>query len=444
MTSRLDILSDLVGMAMKAGADDADAVLVDQTSMAAACRLGKLERLDRSESSDIGLRVLIGKRQALVSSADRSKKALQELAERAIAMAKTVPEDPYCGLAAKEELAASQPELDLVCPFEPSSELLAERALAAEDAARAVPGVNNSEGGDAGWGKTCFALCGSNGMSRESVVTSFSQSAAVLAGESLSMARDYDWATTVHFEDLPSPESTGKTAGERTVKHLGARKMPTAKVPVVFEARIARSLLGHFAGAINGASIARGTSFLKDKMGERIFPKGVSIIDDPHRRRGLKSRPSDGEGLANRKMLLIDDGVLTSWVLDLRSARQLGLKSTGHATRGTSSPPSPSTSNLYMAPGRLSFAELIKDIDIGFFVTDLYGMGVSGITGDYSRGAAGYWIEKGEIAFPVNEMTVAGNLKDMFLNLTPASDLEFKSGTDCPSLRVEGLTVAGG
>lgn len=444
MPSRIEILSDLVKMAQKAGADAADAVLVDQTSIAAAYRLGKLERLDRSEGGDIGLRVLIGKRQAMVSSADRSKQALADLAERAVAMARTVPEDPYCGLADPDQLSTSYPELDLACPFEPTSEMLVERAKAAEDAARSVPGINNSEGGDAGWGRTSFALAGSNGMARESTVTSFSQSAAVLAGEGLNMSRDYDWATAVHFEDLPPPETTGRTAGERTVKHLNARKMPTAKVPVVFEARIARSLLGHFAGAINGAAIARGTSFLKDKMGERVFAKGISIIDDPHRRRGLKSRPADGEGLANRKIAFIDGGILTSWVLDLRSARQLGLKSTGHATRGTSSPPSPSTSNLYMSPGKLSLAELIKDIDSGFFVTDLYGMGVNGITGDYSRGAAGYWIDKGEIAFPVNELTVAGNLKDMFLNLTPASDLEFKSGTDCPSLRVEGLTVAGG
>jgi PmbA protein len=439
-----NVLTDLVDSARKAGADAADAVIVDQTSLAAAWRLGKLERLDRSESGDVGLRVLIGQRQALVSSADRSPKALKELVERAVAMAKTVPEDPFCGLADPADLAKDMPALDLADDFEPNAEWLIERARASEDAARAVPGINNSEGADASWGRTHFVIAGSNGMLRESAVTSFSQSAAVLAGEGLGMARDYDWATKVHHQDLPDPEATGREAGQRTVRHLGARKMPTCKVPVVYEARVARGLLGHFASAINGASIARGTSFLKDRMGEQVFASGLRVIDDPHRPRGLKSRPCDAEGLPCKRMSLIEDGRLTSWILDLRSARQLGLKSTGHAARGTSSPPSPGTSNLYLEPGPLSLKDLIKDIDSGFFVTDLYGMGVNGITGDYSRGAAGFWIEKGKISFPVNEMTVAGNLKDMFLNLTPASDLEFKSGTDCPSLRIEGLTVAGG
>ncbi|MDK9721531.1 MAG: metallopeptidase TldD-related protein [Rhodospirillales bacterium] len=444
MMDTKELLGDLVQLALKKGAQAADAVLVDQTSLSAAWRLGKLEHLDRSEASDIGLRVLIGQRQALVSSADRSPKSLNELALRAVAMARNVPEDPFCGLADPADLAKNLPSLDLADDFEPSSEMLVERARRCEDAALAVSGVNNSEGGDAGWGRTHFVIAGSNGMLRESTVTSFSQSAAVLAGSGLGMSRDYDWASSVHFKDLPEPERTGRTAGERTVKHLGARKMPTAKVPVVYESRVARSLLGHFAGAINGASIARGTSFLKDKMGQPVFAKGLRVIDDPHRLRGLKSRPCDAEGLPNQRLNLIKDGVLTSWVLDLRSARQLGLKSTGHAARGTSSPPSPSTSNLYLEPGPLSLADLIKDIDSGFFVTDLYGMGVNGITGDYSRGAAGYWIEKGQIAFPVNEMTVAGNLNDMFLNLTPASDLEFKSGTDSPAVRIEGMTVAGG
>ncbi|MBF0269755.1 MAG: TldD/PmbA family protein [Alphaproteobacteria bacterium] len=444
MSRNQEILADLVNLALKAGADGADAVLVDQASAAVAWRLGKLERLDHSESGDIGLRVLIGKCQALVSSSDRSPAALRELAERAVAMARTVPEDPFCGLADPGELATDLADLDLADAFEPSSELLIERAKACEEAARAVPGINNSEGADASWGRTSFVIAGSNGMLRESTVTSYSQSAAVLAGEGLGMSRDYDWATAVHFKDLPPPEQTGHEAGERAVRHLNARKMPSAKVPVVFESRIARSLLGHFVGAINGASIARGTSFLKDRMGQPVFAPGIRIVDDPHRLRGLKSRPCDAEGLPNKRMHLIEDGRLTSWLLDLRSARQLGLKSTGHASRGTSSPPSPSPSNLYLEAGTLSLDDLIKDIDDGFYVTDLFGMGVNGITGDYSRGAAGYWIEKGRISFPVNEMTVAGNLKDMFLNLTPASDLVFKAGTDSPSLRIEGMTVAGG
>ncbi|MBF0354152.1 MAG: TldD/PmbA family protein [Alphaproteobacteria bacterium] len=444
MTDPKDILNDLVLRALKSGADAADAVLVDQASLSVSFRLGKLEHLNRSESGDIGLRVLIGKRQSLVSSADRSPQALGELVERAVAMAKTVPEDPFCGLADASELASSLPDLDLVDAFEPSAERLIERAKACEDAARAVKGVSNSEGAEAGWGRTRFVMAGSNGWLRESAVTSFSQSASVVAGEGTAMARDYDWAQAVHHEDLPAPEITGMEAGKRAVRHLGSRKMPTSKVPVVFEARVARSLLGHFAGAINGAAIARGTSFLKDSLNSQIFARGIRIIDDPHRLRGLKSKPCDGEGLPNRRMNFIEDGVLTSWILDLRSARQLGLKSTGHASRGTSSPPSPSPSNLYIEAGAVTVAELIEDIERGFYVTELFGMGVNGITGDYSRGASGYWIEKGRITFPVNEMTVAGNLKDMFLNLTPACDLDFKAGTDSPTLRIDGLTVAGG
>jgi PmbA protein len=265
----------------------------------------------------------------------------------------------------------------------------------------------------------------------------------VLAGGSDGMERDYDYSSAVYAADLRSPEDIGRSAGERTVKRLGARKMPTGKLPVVFDPRVSGGLLGHLAGAINGASIARGGSFLKDKMGQQVLPKGFTVIDDPHRQRGLRSKPCDGEGLANQRRAFIEDGVLTSWVLDLRSARQLGLESTGHASRGTGGPPSPSITNFYLEPGKLSRQELIADIKQGFYVVELIGMGVNGVTGDYSRGAAGYWIENGEITFPVNEMTVAGNLKDMFLNLIAADDLVFRTGVDAPTLRIEGMTLAG-
>ncbi len=439
----LDLLGALIAKARRAGADAADAVLAEGISLSHARRLGKPEKLERSEGYDLGLRVLVGKRQAMVSSNDRTKPALDELVERALAMARAVPEDPYCGLAEPAELARTIPELDIADPREPSPDELIGRAAAAEDAARAVPGVTNSEGAEAGWGRSRVALAASNGFSGTYEGSGHSVSVAVLAGDGTGMERDYDFSSAVYAADLEDPALVGRRAGERAVRRLKPRKVASRKVPVVYDQRVSRGLLSHLAGAISGAAIARGTSFLKDKLGEPIFPAGTVIIDDPHRRRGLRSRPFDGEGVANRRRALVDDGRLTTWILDLRSARQLGLKSTGHATRGTSAPPAPAPTNLWLEPGSRSLASLIADIAQGFYVTELMGMGVNGITGDYSRGAAGFWIERGEIAYPVSEVTVAGNLKDMFLNLTAAADLAFKTGIDAPTVRIDGMTVAG-
>jgi len=440
----LSTLESLLAKAKAAGAEAADAVVVEGTSLSVAFRLGQPEKVERSEGGDIGLRVFIGKRQAIVSSADRSEAALSELAKRAVAMAREVPEDPYCGLADPDQIARDLPKLDSCDPEELTAPTLVDWARRAEDAARAVQGVTNSEGAEAAWGKSRVAMAASNGFANSYEVSSSSISASVLAGGSDGMERDYDYSSEVYASDLRSPEEIGQSAGERTVRRLGARKMPTGKLPVVFDPRVSGGLLGHLAGAINGGSIARGTSFLKDKMGQQILPKGFTVIDDPHRQRGLRSKPCDGEGLANRRRAFIEDGVLTSWVLDLRSARQLGLQSTGHAARGTGGPPSPSITNFYLEPGKLSRDELIADIKEGFYVVELIGMGVNGVTGDYSRGAAGYWIENGQITFPVNEMTVASNLKDMFLNMTAADDLVFRTGVDAPTLRIEGMTLAGG
>jgi PmbA protein len=442
-TDALSLLGDLIARATKAGADAADAVLFESASLSHAQRLGKVEKLERSEGYDLGLRVLIGKQQAIVSSNDRSPAALSELLERAIAMAKTVPEDPYCGLAAPEELARDWPALDLDDPTEPAPETLIARAAAAEDAARAVPGVTNSEGAEAGWSRSRVALAASNGFAGSYSGTHSSISASVLAGTGTGMERDYDYTTAVWAEDLLDPQAIGKSAGERAVKRLNPRKMPTQKVPVVFDPRVAGGIMRHMIGAISGPSIARGTSFLKDKLGQRIFPAGLSIIDDPHRKRGLRAKPFDGEGVRNQRRAIVEDGVLQTWLLDQRSARQLGLKSTGHASRGTSGPPGPAPTNLYIEPGKLAPDALIADIKEGFYITELMGMGVNGVTGDYSRGAAGFWIENGQLTFPVSEVTIASNLKEMFLNLTAASDLVFKTGSDAPTLRIEGMTVAG-
>lgn len=443
-TPSLDLLGDLVAKARKAGADAADAVLIDSASLSVGMRLGALERLERAEAGDVGLRVLIGKRQAFVSSSDRSPAALAELVERAVAMARSIPEDPYCGLADPAELARSFPDLDVCDPAEPSAEQLIDMVRAAEDAARSVPGITNSEGAEAGWGRSGVAIVASNGFAHAYSVTSSSVSVSVLAGTNAEgMERDYDYTSAVFLADLRPPEEIGHEAGRRAVRRLGARKVPTQQVPVIYDPRVARGLVSSLAGAINGAGVARGTSFLKDKLGEKVFARGIRVIDDPHRRRGLRSRPCDGEGIATQRREIIDDGVLTTWLMDLRSARQLGLKSTGHASRGTSSPPSPSASNFYLEAGYVTPAEMIGDIAEGFYVTDLSGQGVNGVTGDYSRGASGFWIVDGELAFPVNEVTVAGNLKDMFLNLVPASDLILRHGVDAPTCRIDGLTVAG-
>ena len=440
----LSLLNDLLRDARAKGADSADAIAVDGVSLSVAFRLGQPEKVERAEGSDIGLRVFVGKKQALVSSADRSRQALSELVERAVAMAREVPEDEFCGLAEPDQLATHLPDVDAFDASEPSATDLVDWARRAEDAARAVPGITNSEGAEAGWSSSAVAMASSNGFSRAYRSSHSRIVAVVLAGDAAQgMERDYDYHSTVYTADLRSPEDIGDSAGRRTVKRLGARKMPTGRFPVVFDPRVSGGLLGHLAGAINGSAIARGTSFLKDSMGKQILPRGVQVIDDPHRPRGLRSKPCDGEGLPNRRRAIVEDGVLTSWILDLRSARQLGLQSTGHAARGMSSPPSPSVTNFYIEPGEQSGADLIGEIEEGFYVTELIGMGVNGVTGDYSRGAAGFWIEKGKITFPVNEMTVASNLKEMFLNLTAADDLVFRNGIDAPTLRIDGMTVAG-
>jgi PmbA protein len=439
----IDLLQDLVARAKKAGADAADAVLFEGISLSHARRLGKTEKLERSEGQDLGLRVLIGRRQAIVSSSDRSPKMLAELVERTLAMARAVPEDPFCGLADPGEITHAWPVLDMLDIAEPSAEMLIERARAAEEAALAVTGITNSEGAEAGWGRSRMALAASNGFAGGYAGSSHGVSVSVIGGSGTGMERDYDYASAVYAADLRDPAEIGKSAGERTVKRLGARKMATGRVPVVFDPRVARSFISHLLGAISGPSIARGTSFLKDKLGQRLFPEAITITEDPHRQRGHRSKPFDAEGLPNRRRALVDKGVLTTWLLDLRSARQLGMHSTGHAARGTSSPPGPAATNIWVEPGAMSQAELIADIKSGFYVTELMGMGVNGLTGDYSRGAAGFWIENGEIAFPVSEMTVAGNLNDMFARMVAANDLEFRVGADSPTLRIDDLTVAG-
>lgn len=437
------ILESLLATAKAAGAEAADALIGRSISLSVGERLGKKEKLERAEAQDLGLRVFVGKRQAIVSTSDFSASALKELAERAVAMARVVPEDPFCGLADPAELAKTWPQLDLCDATEPSEAQLTELVRAAEDAARSVKGVTNSEGAEAGYGRSEVSIANSHGFRGGYATSSFGLSVSVLAGTGTGMERDYDYSSTVYFADLDDPVKLGKAAGDRAVRRLNPKKPKTASLPVVFDPRISNSIVGHLVGAINGAGVARGTSFLKDQMGQDVMAAGIDIVDDPHRARGLRSRPFDGEGLATRREKLVDNGRLTTWLLDCRSARQLGLASNGHASRGTSGPPSPSASNVHMAAGSVSRKDLIGAIREGFYVTELIGSGVNGVTGDYSRGAAGFWIENGEIAYPVSELTIAGNLKNIFKALVPADDLVFKYGTNAPTLRIDGLTIAG-
>ncbi len=439
----LDRLADLVAAAKRAGADAADALLVQNASLSVSRRLGRIEQLERAEGFDLGLRVFIGRRQAIVSATDPDPKGFAALAERAVAMAKVVPEDPFGGLPDSFDPPRDAGPLDLFDPTEPSAEQLIERAAAAEDAALAVKGITNSEGADAGWGRVRIALAMSNGFAGSYARSSHSLSCTALAGTGTAMERDYEWSSVVHLSDLDDPATIGRRAAEKTLARLNPIRAKTARIPVVYDPRVSASLLGHLTAAINGAAVARGTSFLRDAMGTQVLPKGMVVRDDPTRRRGLRSRPFDGEGMAGGPRALVDDGVLTSWVLDWRSARQLGLASTGHASRGTGGPPGPGTTNLWLEPGAVTPAALMADIAEGLYVTDLIGMGVNGVTGDYSRGAAGFMIRNGQLAEAVSEITIAGNLKQMFLAMVAANDLTFRRGTDAPTIRVDGMTLAG-
>ena len=440
--NRLDLLDALLDAAKRAGADSADALMGSGTSLSVGRRLGKVEEIERAESDTVGLRVFVGSRSAIVSSGAIDPAGFSRLAEQAVAMARVVPEDRFSTIPDAPPPPDSAP-LDMDDPAEPGVEALLARAAAAEEAALAVKGITNSEGAGASWSRSHIALATSRGFAGAYARSNHGVSVSPIAGEGVGMQRDYEYSAAVHGADLADPAGLGRAAAERAVSRLDPRRPATAKLPVVYHPRVAGSLLGHFAGAINGAAIARGTSFLKDAMGQAIFAPGISIIDDPLRRRGLRSRSFDGEGQTVSRRALIEDGRLTTWLLDTRSAAQLGLATTGHAARGTSGPPSPAPSNLYMQPGALSPEALIADIGLGLYVIELIGMGVNGITGDYSRGAAGFMIRDGQLAEPVAELTVAGNLREMFLHLTPANDLEFRRGTDAPTLRIEGMTMAG-
>lgn len=435
----LERLSTLLTHARTAGADAADAVYSGEASTSVSVRLGALEDVSRSEAAEVRLRVFLGQRSASVSGSDLSAGALATLAERAVAMAREALEDPFAGLAPAELLARDIPDLELDDGGEPAPEALRAMALAAEDAARSVAGVTNSKGAGASGGRGVVALATTNGFARGYAASSHSLSASVIAGTGETMQRDYAYHAVRRAAALEAAEAIGRRAGERAVARVGPIKLTSGAMPVLFDPRVAASLIGHLTGAISGTAIARGTSFLIGRRGTQVFADGIDLIEEPHRIGGLRSRPFDGEGMATTRRKIVDRGHLTTWLVDQAAARQLGEAPTGHASRGGGV----TTGNLYIAAGTISREAMIAGVGRGFLVTELIGMGVNPVTGDYSRGAAGFLIEDGEIGPPVAEVTIAGNLIDMFRHMVAADDLEFRRGTDAPTLLVEGMTIAG-
>ncbi|HEX5932862.1 MAG TPA: TldD/PmbA family protein [Pseudorhizobium sp.] len=433
--------AQLIDLAKAAGADQADAVVVRSRSRSVSVRLGKVEGTEASESDDFSLRVFVGNRVASVSANPGFD--MKTLAERAVAMARVSPEDPFVCLADEQRLARSYPDLDLFDATEVPTDALREAALGMEQAALDVKGVSNSSGAGASAGMGGLVLVTSHGFSGSYMATRFGRSVSVIAGEGTRMERDYDFDSRLFFADLDDPETIGRRAGERAVKRVNPRQVPTgSNVTVIFDPRIARGFVGHIAGAINGAAVARKTSFLRDRMGQQVLKAGLNITDDPMVVRGSSSRPFDGEGVSGQRLVMIEDGVLKHWFLSTSTGRELGLETNGRGVRGGTSV-GPAATNLALEPGSVSPEDLIRSVGDGFYVTELIGQGVNMVTGEYSRGATGFWIENGELADPVSEVTIASNLKDMFMRLTPADDIDRKFGVASPTIAIEGMTLAG-
>ncbi|MDQ1193294.1 PmbA protein [Brevundimonas vesicularis] len=439
-----DLLNDIVKAALKAGADAAEAVSADRRSLSVGVRNGKLEDVEREESRDLGLRVFVGQRQASVSASDLSPATQARLVERAVAMARLAPEDPHAGFAPEDRLARGPfVDLDLFDPSERSAQTLEQVSAEAEAAALAVTGVARSEGGHAGWSSSRWRLVTSHGFDGAYEGSAFSLGVGVIAEKDGAMERGGESRSTRHLSDLPGADLIGRTAGERAVARVGPRKIASTTAPVIFDNRMAGQIVSPAIGAISGPSIARGTSFLKDRMGQRVFAEGVTLIDDPFRPRSMGSTPFDDEGVAVQKRALFDDGVLTTWLLNSASARQLGLETTGHASRGLAGPSGVSTHNLHMEPGERDLAGLMADAGTGLLVTSMFGPSLNGNTGDWSAGVSGFWFENGVIAYPVSEVTVAGKLTDLYQRLERGSDLEFRGGFNVPSLMFDAVAIAG-
>ncbi|MEM6609508.1 MAG: TldD/PmbA family protein [Pseudomonadota bacterium] len=446
MPADLSKLTDaLLAAAAKAGADAADAMAISERSVSVDVLHGALESAERSESTEIGLRVLVGQRQATVASSDLSDRTMEEMAVRAVAMANLAPEDPHLGLAGVHLLSSKRDAegLDLFDGADPSPKDLEDQALAAEAGALAIAGVSQVQSASAGHTFRDTYLAATNGFAGGYSRSSHGRSAVAITGTGLAMERDYYGESRCHLADLPDAEEIGKIAGERTAARAGARKPPTGAFPVIFDERIASSLIGHLVSAINGTAVARGSSWLRDAMGEMVLPPGIDLIEDPHRARISNARYFDAEGLPTKRRSLVKNGALQGWILDLAAARKLNTSPTANAVRGISSGPSPAASSLSLTQGGVSREDLAQDVGDGLLVTGLIGASINPTTGDYSRGASGFWIERGEIAFPVNECTIAGNLREMLATIRPANDARTHLSNVVPSLLVEGLTIAG-
>ena len=439
-----NLLHDVVAAALKAGADAAEAVLAERQSLSITVRMDELEEVEREEARDLGVRVFVGQRQATVSGSDMSADARARLIERVVAMARLAPEDPYAGLAPSDRLARNDgPDLDLFDPVEPTADQLEAQARLAEQAARKIAGVTNSDGGSASWSSSRWRLVTSAGFSGSHQATGSSLSASAIAGEGANMERGGEGRSTRWRADLPSAGSIGAEAGRRAVSRLGARKIDSTTAPVIFENRLATSLFGPLIGAVSGPAIARGTSFLKDKLGKAVFGTHITLTEDPHRRRGLGSSGFDDEGVANQRRALIDQGVLTTWLLNTSSARQLGLETTGHASRGLAGAPGVATTNVTIEPGEDDLAALMRQAGSGLLVTSMFGPSLNANTGDWSVGVSGDWFAGGERAYPVTEITVAGNLIDIYRRVIAGSDLEIRGSANSPSLLIDALAIAG-
>ena len=424
----------LLDTAKKLGAECTTVSANENTSVNVAARLGKLENVERNESSSIGLEIIDNKRKVSLSSTNLNEESLNELAQNAMNMVKSIPIDEYCGLADKDMLYDGNIDLNLVDNYTPTNNDLLNNAIEAEDSALSLKGITNSEGASSSYSKNTFYLATSDGFFNTSSKTNYANGISVIAGEGTKMERDYEYKSKVHYEDLETPKQIGETAAKRAISRLNPKKVKSNSVPVIFDPRVSGSLLSLFIGGISGQAIARGTSFLKDKMNKNIFKSNINIIDKPHIKRGIRSRLFDGEGVETKKIHLVENGELKSWLLNSQYARQLNLKSTGHYS---------GVSNLYMSPGQNSNLELLESVEEGFYITEMLGMSFSQVTGDYSRGASGFWIDKGEKAYPVSEVTIAGNILDMYKTLTPASDLKMINGIDAPTLMIDKMIVAG-
>lgn len=447
MKSNLELGLEVIDKAKRKGADEADLVIAQSFDNSCRVRLGKIENLEVSETRDIGIRVLMkgkkGYKSAIISTNNLTDNNIDKTIERLIETAKISEEDEFTRLAEKGEYAESTEDLQLYCNKEVSADTLKDWAKNCEDAALAVKGVTNTEGADAGYSSSEFVLVSSKGFAQGYRNTGYTFSVSVIAENKDGMETDYDYSYVRQLSDLERPEVIGRSAAEKAVKKLSPRKIKTCKVPVVFDPLVSKSLLSSLCSSINGKSVVKKSTFLSDKMGQLIFPENISIIDDPLFIKGLSSEPFDSEGIKGKKEFLVEKGVLKNWITDIRTAGKLGLKSLGRASRSVSSPPSPSASNVYMLAGKRTPKQIISEIKEGLYLTDLFGMGVNNVTGDFSQGAAGFWIENGEIKYAVSEITIAGSLSDMFMNMEAANDLTFRYAKNAPTIRIDGMTVAG-